>query len=644
MISRMLAIWLCVSVLSACGGGGGGSDGDKGDPPAQMINKPTANAGDDLVVNMYGRVDLDPKVLVANGTSASLNAKGLEISGSSDNKEAIVKLVWTKIEGPDIALMSSGFNDGKIYFIAPPTNGASVVKIVFKLTLTNAGGLSAEDTITILVNRVNQAPVAKAGDDIVVLSGDTVTLRNAYSSDADGTIVKFQWSQTSGAAVVLNNPATMESTFDTPIVKEETALEFELRVEDNDGKTATDRVQVIVRPRDTPEVQLHFPPAKGIYTEGAISLFGKVSSPFSTIASLSVDAGNGSVAAQVQSDGSWRLDNLALPTGVADISIVVTATDVEGRKGIARSQLQTSTNVSVGVGQSWDKIAGINVDPALNKLWMLTYDDTDMKLLSISLESGDRSHTVSDFSNADQGVSTRSPGHIIFDGYLNRIYMSSLDANDAGQIIGIDTVSGSRYLVSDATRGAGPALELPVGLALGNHETLFVADNHTSSIVAVDLITGNRRVVADGSTMDYGIDAPLFLANKRFDEANRLFIAPHSNRVYFFELDLSGEPVTNSLVFDGSNSDTFAMGEVEGLAFNSSTNSLYFYTFFEGLTAVNLTTNEKKELLGSGVLLDGLAFDELHGVLYAVRGFPEVLYAVDPVSGSKVIISKPDAY
>lgn len=639
---KILGLALCVAVLSACGGGGGGKGATN--PPPNVNAKPFVNAGADLVVNMGDRVDLDPKVLVPNGTSATLNSSGLELKGSSDNNQAIVSLVWSKIEGPDIAIRSSGFNDGKIHFIAPSTNGANLLIINFKLTLVNAAGLSAEDTISIYVRRVNEAPVARAGDDKLVLSGDAVTLQNSYSSDIDGVIVKYLWRQTAGTEVVLNDPAAAESSFDSPIVYEETALEFELLVEDNEGKTSTDSVTVKVQPRDVPSVQLNFPPAKGIYNESTLSLFGNASTGISTITSLMVDAGNGPVGVQLESDGSWRLDNLELPAGVAEISVVVTATDLEGRKGIARSQLQTSTDVSVGTGQGWNEIVGISVDPLLNKLWMVTHDNTSMKLLSFSLETGDRSPTISDFNNADQGVSTLAPGPIVFDGYLDRIYMSAGDSEgsaDSGQIIGINTVSGNRYVISDGNRGVGPALELPWGLALGNHETLFVADNHTDSILAVHLITGNRKVIADASTIDYGIEAPSLLANQRFDGTHRLFLAPHADQAYLFELDLSGESVTNNLVFDGDQSASSTMGEVKSLVFNSSANTLFFNTFFEGLVSFNLSTNEKKVLVGRDVLIDALALDETRGVLYMARGFPQVLYAVDPVSGNKVIVSKP---
>ncbi|MGV8836500.1 hypothetical protein, partial [Cellvibrio sp.] len=109
MISKGIVVMATFMLLSACGGGGGGGGGNS---TSSASKKLTANAGADLIVNTSARVDLDPQALVANVSSAKLSAQGLELLGSSDNKESIVALTWTKLEGPDFAISSSGINDG----------------------------------------------------------------------------------------------------------------------------------------------------------------------------------------------------------------------------------------------------------------------------------------------------------------------------------------------------------------------------------------------------------------------------------------------------------------------------------------------------------------------------------------------------
>jgi galactose oxidase len=92
------------------------------------------------------------------------------------------------------------------------------------------------------------APIANAGADRSVVAGDTVTLSGTGSSDPNGTITLYQWSQTAGPVVVLATPAAVTTTFTAPQVTTSTLLTFELRVTDNAGLTATDAVNITVTP------------------------------------------------------------------------------------------------------------------------------------------------------------------------------------------------------------------------------------------------------------------------------------------------------------------------------------------------------------------------------------------------------------
>lgn len=95
-----------------------------------------------------------------------------------------------------------------------------------------------------LVNQ-NQNPVANAGNDQSVGSGDTVTLSGAASSDPDGDTLTFSWSQTGGTnTVALSNPAASTTTFTAPSSAD--TLQFTLTVNDGQGGTGTDSVTVNV--------------------------------------------------------------------------------------------------------------------------------------------------------------------------------------------------------------------------------------------------------------------------------------------------------------------------------------------------------------------------------------------------------------
>ncbi|MFH1729907.1 MAG: C1 family peptidase [Pseudomonadota bacterium] len=90
--------------------------------------------------------------------------------------------------------------------------------------------------ITINAEGLNNLPTASAGPDQTVDESESVSLNGANSSDADGTIVSYLWSQSSGTTVTLSSVAAASPTFDSPNVGENgEALVFNLTVTDNDG-------------------------------------------------------------------------------------------------------------------------------------------------------------------------------------------------------------------------------------------------------------------------------------------------------------------------------------------------------------------------------------------------------------------------
>lgn len=94
----------------------------------------------------------------------------------------------------------------------------------------------------------NQNPVADAGDIQFVLSGSNVTLDGSNSSDPDGDVTGFSWTQQSGDAVTMTGADTANAQFTAPQITVETQFEFQLTVTDDQGATATDTVTVTVSP------------------------------------------------------------------------------------------------------------------------------------------------------------------------------------------------------------------------------------------------------------------------------------------------------------------------------------------------------------------------------------------------------------
>lgn len=91
---------------------------------------------------------------------------------------------------------------------------------------------------------VNQAPIANAGQNQTVSTSSVVTLNGSGSSDSDGSITGYSWTQVSGTAVTLSNASAPQPTFTAPATAG--SLVFSLTVTDNQGATSTDTVTITV--------------------------------------------------------------------------------------------------------------------------------------------------------------------------------------------------------------------------------------------------------------------------------------------------------------------------------------------------------------------------------------------------------------
>lgn len=96
------------------------------------------------------------------------------------------------------------------------------------------------------------APVADAGaHQTAVEPYSTVTLNGSGSTDPDGTITDYAWTQTGGSPAVMLAGAGHSRTFESPPTMEGTTLTFELTVTDNDSLTDSDTCTITVLPHST---------------------------------------------------------------------------------------------------------------------------------------------------------------------------------------------------------------------------------------------------------------------------------------------------------------------------------------------------------------------------------------------------------
>ena len=191
---------------------------------------PLANAGPDQTVDDEAMVTLDG-------------------SGSSDVDGQALTYTWLQTGGADVSLSSTSAISPT--FTAPALVFGDTDEILtFSLTVNDGITNSATDAVQITVRAPgNTAPVADAGSPQTVASGATVTLDGAASSDVDGQMLTYQWTQQSGDTVTLRNATTATPEFDAPtlsIGEMDAQLTFRLIVNDGLSDSAPDQVTITV--------------------------------------------------------------------------------------------------------------------------------------------------------------------------------------------------------------------------------------------------------------------------------------------------------------------------------------------------------------------------------------------------------------
>jgi hypothetical protein len=206
--------------------------GDTGSATVQItvntavVNQPPiANAGADQIITL------------------PVNSVTLNGSASSDPDGTITNYLWTKISGPVQFTIVNNTTASTI------VNNLTAGSYSFQLKVTDNGGAIAMDTIIITVNPapVNQPPIANAGAAITItLPTNIANLDGSASTDPDGTISSYTWSQASGPSVATIASASTAKTGISGL--QQGVYVFSLLVTDNLGATNSNTVTVTVNP------------------------------------------------------------------------------------------------------------------------------------------------------------------------------------------------------------------------------------------------------------------------------------------------------------------------------------------------------------------------------------------------------------
>ncbi len=165
------------------------------------------------------------------------NVATLDGSGSDDSR--IASYQWSVVSGP----AGSTFQDAT----NPGTNVIGLMEgtYVFRLTVTDDGGLTATDDVEVVVTKasVNPPPVANAGaDKTVTLPSNSIMITG--SGTDDGSIASYGWRKVSGPTTGNLVSSSAASTQATGLVQGTYVME--LTVRDNQGAVGRDSMRIIV--------------------------------------------------------------------------------------------------------------------------------------------------------------------------------------------------------------------------------------------------------------------------------------------------------------------------------------------------------------------------------------------------------------
>ncbi|UII25518.1 PKD domain-containing protein [Fulvivirga maritima] len=269
-----------------------------------------------------------PTVNLGNDRAITLPDNSISLSANATDPDGTIQSYsWTKVSGPV---------SGNI--VTPNQANTNIQNLtegvyIFNCRVTDNDNASASDNIKVTVNPVpaNKPPIADAGENKIITLPENETQLIGEGLDADGSIASYMWEQKSGP-----NTATVTGS-NNAIIQISNLVEgiyiFRLTVQDDDGSTAFDEVNITVEP-----LPANQPPIvnagenQTIYQPASQTTFnGTAEDDDGSITSYIWSQVSGPNTASLTGSGSATLNatNLILGTYVFRL----TATDNEGLQG-----------------------------------------------------------------------------------------------------------------------------------------------------------------------------------------------------------------------------------------------------------------------------------------------------------------------
>jgi hypothetical protein len=199
-----------------------------------------ATATSTVQVNVNAATNISPRANAGANKKITLPESTTSLEGSgSDTDGTITNYRWAKTSGPSKYSI--------INAESPVTDVTGLEEGVyqFELEVIDNDGALATSTVEVTVSpAVNISPIANAGASKTITLPTNMTSLSGSGSDEDGTISNYLWTKTSGPSTY--NIVNAGSPITDVTGLEEGVYQFELKVTDNQGGTATSAVQITV--------------------------------------------------------------------------------------------------------------------------------------------------------------------------------------------------------------------------------------------------------------------------------------------------------------------------------------------------------------------------------------------------------------
>lgn len=190
--------------------------------------------------------DPGPDQIVNEGSVVTLNG-----SNSTDDVMGITSWTWAQVSGPSVVL--SNPSTPVCTFSAPEVANGRL--LVFRLQVTNKGGVTSGASCLVNVSANDDPPLANAGSGRTAPPAAVINLNGSASSDPNSDIASYNWCQTRGPAVQIMNADSSRAFFSAPEPGPGGAsLVFKLLVTDRWGLRTRDQCIVNVAGSHPPPV------------------------------------------------------------------------------------------------------------------------------------------------------------------------------------------------------------------------------------------------------------------------------------------------------------------------------------------------------------------------------------------------------